>query len=459
MIMNAMPTPQPPGDVSQQLLGHFLHHCSPDPSTRTMAAAMYAITHWQIVGKAMTHALPSMLLVNVGGADNDPLDAFADYHATGLGNKIPLEHGQGTFVGGTAKHAKNAMLRALYDRRQLGCLDYGNAAQISECVTCYDDARSVAYGTGRTGRYSRAWDDQFGWLTDSTDDLILRLDLPDDRSAFRKDVMEVSGKLLNPYGLGKTLDWTGKILCVSGSLPPAEWDSELVWAVLRMGLPVFFLPHLGSEPLKVASAMGMFTTSTIISGRQHDKHQQVVAPVHLPSNDWFSHYQKLLRRRLRMLPGAYEFSVLRAVHELGEVCSRIARFAAAPGTPFDETTAVYMDLHSMAVRGIVIGVTSLAYHCLGFDPGCSRGEALKVLRYLRDNGSTTRRALQRKFPGFNAGVRDGLLDRLAAEGLLKLHKNQVTAVALAEYIQALHARPEFTAPELLLSSLLTKGGN
>jgi hypothetical protein len=102
-----------------------------------------------------------------------------------------------------------------------------------------------------------------------------------------------------------------------------------------------------------------------------------------------------------------------------------------------------MELHAMAFRGIVLSIASLAYHCLGFYPGCPRGKALALLRHLRDKGPLTRRELQRHTQSLNADERDKVLTRLAAEGLVVMNGNKVTAVPLAEFMEALYARPEF----------------
>lgn len=433
-------------DSRPQPLAEFLHSCSPDPSTRTMAAAVFALTHWQMVGRAMTRELPWMLLINAGGADTDPLDAFADDCSTGLGRKGPSESGRGMYTGGTPQKARATMISAIKLKEQLGSPTPQNESQIKQFETLFEDAKATGYGSGRTGQYSRAWDDELGWLTDSTGSLILRLDQPEDHVAFRKDVLENPGILLGPFGPGKNLNPTRKVLAVAGSLAPAEWDDPLVLNLIRLGMPVFHLPHFGQEPLNIKDELNLLMISTRIGNKRLEKSTPVVAANHLPANDWFRHYEKLLRQRLREMPGAYEFSVLRAVHELGEVCAAIAIYGSAPETPADETSAMYMDLHAMALRGIVIGIASLSYHCIGFHAGCPREEAVKLLRHLREKGALSRRDLQRKFPALPAGLRDQVLSCLCAEGLVTLEGRMVAAVPLAAFMKMLHARPEFREP-------------
>ena len=92
---------------------------------------------------------------------------------------------------------------------------------------------------------------------------------------------------------------------------------------------------------------------------------------------------------------------------------------------------------------LVLSIASLAYHCLGFDPGCPRHKALALMRLLREKGPLTRRDLQRGVQSFTAAGLDKMLTRLAAEGLIEVNGKEVSAVPLAEFAEALHARPEF----------------
>jgi hypothetical protein len=104
---------------------------------------------------------------------------------------------------------------------------------------------------------------------------------------------------------------------------------------------------------------------------------------------------------------------------------------------------IFMTLHALTFRGIVLSIASLAYHCLGFDPGCPRHKALALMRLLREKGPLTCRELQRGVQSFTAAELNKALTRLADKGLVKLHGKKVSAVPLAEFVEALHARPEF----------------
>ncbi len=435
------------------LLANFLHGSSPDPATRTMAAAMLSLTCWQRTGRSATPALPSVLLVNAGAAAVDPLDALANDLATGLDRKDPAKVGTGAFAGGTPEMALTAVVTSVKLREHLGTPGPNNQAQIQALEQRFHAARTTGYGSGIAAYYAGAWNKELGWMTDPCDAAILRLDRPEDHAAFREDVRKHPERLIAPQSPGRHLGTMDKSLAISGSLGPKAWDGVLVHDLIDLGLPLFFLPHLASDPLVrggdplamtlLSVALGNFANG--VAGRP----APIVARSQLMGGDWIRHYERVLRSRLRELPGAYEFAVLRAVRELGPVCAMIVEEAAAPGTPTRDLVKICGDLHEMAFRGIVIGVASLAYHGLGFPTGQAPRAILEVLSHLREAGSLSRRDLLRKYPVLKSESRDRLLARLAAEGLIALGPRQITAVPLADFIRALHQRPEFPEPRYL----------
>jgi hypothetical protein len=426
-----------------QLLTDFLDANSSDPATRCVLATTLVLTLWQMGGRVLTPQIPSTLLINAGGAVNDPLDAFIDQYGLGLGHKVMSETGTGLYVGGTPGNAPVAMLNCIQTREKLGAVTANNQDHIGSLERRFQDAQATRFGLAGSGPYSRMWDDQMRWITNGSGHILLRFDQRADPEAFRRDLLGHPHKLLHPLGVSQSLRLAKKSIAVSGSLTPSEWDDTLVCGVMNLGLPTFFLPHVIKEPLLVSNPLDFALLTDSFPSSPAHRGNPVTAPIHLPINDYCQRYERLLRQRLHQLPGGYELSVLRVVHELEEVCERIARHSATPESSGEEIVATFMELHALAFRGIVISVASLAYHCLGFDPGCPRAKALSLLRLLRDKGPLSRRELQRHTQSLTAAQRDEVLSRLASEGLVEMNAREVTAVSLAGFIQALHARQEF----------------
>jgi hypothetical protein len=178
-----------------------------------------------------------------------------------------------------------------------------------------------------------------------------------------------------PEGIGHDLRMVRKSLSISGSLTVDLWDEKLLTGIIELGLPVVFLPHTATEPLTNPNTAAMRILPdlwrTAPGGR-------VRTSLPLPPIDWFEAHSKDVRRRLHLLPGAgtYEFAILQMLRQLCGVCDRTSRHAGnnTDATP-EHISALFWDLHSRAFRGITLGVAA----CLGFDPGCPREKALRIL--------------------------------------------------------------------------------
>ena len=104
------------------------------------------------------------------------------------------------------------------------------------------------------------------------------------------------------------------------------------------------------------------------------------------------------------------------------------------------------------LRGLVLSVTGLAWHGLGFDAGCPPSKTLKVLQRLRDEGAMTMSDLLRR-NHLKKGERDVLVDRFAEENLVRVDGKTVTATSYLEFVTALYARADLPAPVDLTTKL------
>ena len=421
----------------------WLHGCSPNPDNRTMAAAMFVLTHWQMAGLLFGSELPWFLLVNAGDAKTDPLDSAHDDIATGMGCKETRQEGHGVLSGATPESAKTRMRHVIAERGSLGAPTAGNQKRIEELERHFIAGKAQVFGHGRTGHYAQMWDDELGWITDESNHIILRLDRPDDHAAFRKDVLGDSRWLRDPVGVGASLTMERKYLMVSGSLDSSQWTGDLAARLLHVPRPFFFLPHLAHEALVCENRLVLFCTSLKFPGSRVDP---LGLPMQLPEDNWSRHYAKLMRRLLRQLPGEYEFMVNCVVRMLQPLCMRIVQHYAPKGCDDQQQVDLFADLHHMAWRGIVIGLAALKWHGLGIDAGCGLRWTFEQVKHIHQHGPVSRRDLQMRFQQFNAASRDQLLERLAHEGVLELEDRKVAIVPLGDFVRRLFAREEFIEP-------------
>jgi hypothetical protein len=73
--------------------------------------------------------------------------------------------------------------------------------------------------------------------------------------------------------------------------------------------------------------------------------------------------------------------------------------------------------------------------------GCPREKAVKVLGDLRTNGPLSRSEIRRKHHLESKQQRDIVLERLAAEDLVRINGQTVTAATFEEFVTALYSHP------------------
>ena len=426
---------EPPLDV----LTDFVHNCSPNESTRTIAVTAMVLTFWQGMGRWNEQQTTSLLLVNVAGTTPDPMMHILDA-LLGTPEDRPLPKlGTGNFAGGAPENAPAAMLNAV--QKQLsGTLPYPGTSFVDH----YNDARVLIYGRGDINTYAKAWHPELQLITDTENAIILQLDKDSDIKAFRHDVIKRPTRLIEPCGPGEDLHIVNKTIAISGSLTPEDCDDALVDGILKLGTPFFFLPHL-STPITLPNspALGMFRT--LLTDRAREA---TVAAPRLLSCNFHTTYQTILWKRLEKLPLEYRFPVIDVIHKLLGVCLKIGCHAGEISNIGGErVTALTLNLYNISLRGITLGIAGLAWYSLGFELGCSLKQARKLLKKLRKDGTMTLRDIQRSVGFKSANARDDVLQRLAGEGLIALEGKNVIAVSYPEFIRGLYTSSDFPMPK------------
>jgi hypothetical protein len=433
-----------------EILGDFIHGCSPDPSTRTVATTALVLGLWQLIGRAITPP-PSMLLLRPETGGSDPIDDFIRSLVHNESNNEPRVQTEGAFTCAPIELAPRAMTNAFRKRQSLGeHIPPGNRGKKLEAEAAEERFRAAqvtGYGYGRARCYSKAWHPEYGLLTDPDDQLILRLNSEEDRLAFRRDLLEEPEKLLSPQGPGLNLFPTIKSISISGAFPRELWTSELARHILSSGLPFFVLPHVATTPLGGNSLNPLHCFAMIWQGTPL---VPVIPSPRLPYSNWIRQYHVALRKRLAAFPVPAEFPTLQSIHELEEVCKRIVGVACDGTTTQEQALALLHDLFHHTLRGLVIGMASHIWFGVGLLPGeeqeALRAKAARLLRRLRQNGPVTKTELLKNLLR-NKRDRDAVVEALTDRGLIRVEGDTVAATSYREFVEGLDASKEFPAVE------------
>lgn len=437
--------PDPLANTPAHAVASFISNAAPDDAGRTMATAMLTLSCWQMSNGPLTATVPSVLLVNAGDAESDPLDDFMEdfvFHLDRL--EQYLRDGSNEKNRLLPGDAHKAMRLAVWGAEQL-IASNGSSAHLDMRMEVYRNQfhsyRSREIGDGPAARYTRAYMEEYGWLSNRDNRLVLRLDHTDDRKAMREDLLTGSNKLYDPKGFGWELAPISKKLALSGSVNSAEWDESLVTRLLTAGWPVLFLPHTVMLPLRAEETADLHLAFMKVDSFKWQS--QVTADDVAPEDPWLQHHFHLLLSRLSHMPMDYSFAVQRMVRELGGVCVRLAIIISNDIKSTDVNVIMGQDLFRKTLRAILIGVAGLAYHGWGFDAGCPRETVATLLQHIRDHGPLSRRELQRKFPALGSQQRDEVIAKLEAEGVVECEGRRVRAVPLSDFMEQLQTRPEF----------------
>ncbi len=434
-----------------EVLADFIHGCSPDPSTRTAATTALVLSLWQLAGQALTPQPPSLLLLRPGGGGSDPID---DFIRTLIHNEIcnkPRVQTEGAFMHQPINLAPKAMENALRKRHSLGEQippdDINRQMEAEAAEHKFRAAQKTAHGYGRSRSYSKAWHPHYGLLTDTDEQLILRLNDDEDRLSFVHDLLKEPEKIVFPRGVGASLFPTAKKISISGALSSELWASKLAGMILSSGMPFFVLPHSADSPLEGNSLNPLRCFASIW---QSERLPHVEAALRLPESDWIRRYHIALRKRLNVFPMPALFPTLQAIHQLEEVCKRIVGVALDRTITDDKTLALLHDLYHHTLRGLVIGMASHIWFGVGLIPGEEREDirkkAARLLRKLRREGPVTKTAILKNLLR-NKRDRDAVVDALTELNLIREESSTITAVSYKDFVAGLYASDEFPAVE------------
>lgn len=430
-------------EPAMQVLAKFVHCCSTDSATRTLSVTQFVTSQWQLAGRSMSPQMPSTIVINGHDLVPDVTDLLASKIVSNSASSGPGVHREGLFMNGSPEDAPRAMAVAIKEKLNLGKVTAYNESIHSDCEEKYFAAQRTGFGYGPSRSYADAWHDAFGLITDRNDELILRIDRPQDRAAFRKAVIEGDERLRQPLGYGKDLELVPKHIAVSGSLPVSLWDANLADGNIDLGLPLLMLPSVAKVAPEITNeAVFDFITSSVPESRD----ERIEEPANLLPGPWFEKYGNELRSRLRHLPADYEYTMQKLARQLFPVCLHIANWCGTySGSSPEQIMAMTNDLCSHAMRGLVWSVAGLAWHGLGFDTGCSQKEMARLLKYLRERDPMTKSELRR---GIHIGKdeRDQLLEFLAAEDLVRLSGKMVEASSFADFVESVYARSNLPEP-------------
>ena len=433
-------------EPAHQVIAEFIHGCSTDEATRTAATTAFVMSVWQLQGIRITESVPSLLLVNAGKDEEDPIDGVIRGLVHNPKDNEPRVQTAGPFAGGSIELAKRAMRSSLGKRRRIGNVSADRTSQVIEARNLeerFHAASITAHGCGYSRPYSEAWHPEYGLLTDMNGQIILRLNDDKDRQAMAGDIKDNPVKLGFPEGVGRNLFPVAKHITLSGSVTRVQ--ARNVAQIVAMGIPVLMVPHTGSSPLAVKNMPGLRSFA-------HLWLHAVVPPVptsfHLPASDWNRTYRDVLQKRLARLPYDYSFAIQQALHHLDGVCDRIVWFSATPPTPKAELAALASDLYSHSLRGLTLSVVGLAWFGWGIElsPEAEplRGKAIELLKRARKEGGISMTACLKNLH-LNANQRDMLIEGLTHEGLIRVEGKDVVATTYREFVTALYQRPEFPA--------------
>ncbi len=413
--LNEPSSSEPPLPV----LADFIHHCSPDPAVRTNAVTHFVMSVWQLAGRKLTSRLPSIITVTPDQLHSDSGSQLAADILNRPTSGKPRIQENGLFACGTPEHAPGTMANALLQQQEHGPRSPFQLSGDSSNEEIYVAAQKTGFGYGPTRNYANGYHDVFQFVTDSDDQVILRLEEDKDRQILQKDILSSPRKFQQPMGYGAGLKLVPKHVALSGSLTIGEWDSSLAAGLINTGWPILILPGVSQAKLNIQNQSALANLALLAS-------RYGTIPIDEPANlipePWFDAHSKELRARLHHLPDTYEYSILKMVRQLFPVCFHIANwFGQQSGSSTKEIIAITNELCEHTTHSLVLSIKGLAWHGLGIDAGCPTKKLTKVLEHLRTREPMTKSELLRS-AHLKKEERDRIVKTLEKENLIQIHR-------------------------------------
>ncbi|MDB4623866.1 hypothetical protein OAE47_00505 [Akkermansiaceae bacterium] len=427
------------------LVADFIHQCSPDPSVRANLVTQYVLSIWQLAGGRMSPRFPSLITISPPAKSPNLDGDFATLIMPETIKSLPVRALSQEELSQVEKQGqdpaetllrKNAATEAwLHERLRTESVLLKNHKSRAP-RTIFEKAPCRSCGA--------ALHKHLGFITDESNEVILRVENKDDRDFLRRAAITSPKTLTHPVGYGRNMETVFKKLCLSGRLPLSDWDSTFATSLIDLGLPLLTLPGI-TEPLPEIPHLDELRKFAQLASRQqtplHDE------PSNLVEGACIDIFTEEIRERLYHLPPAYEYAIQKMSRQLILVCFNLADFwGTLSNSSQDEVQALAHDLNEYTLRGVALGLAILSWHGLGFDPGCSQDSINRVLKYLRSRKPMSKSELLRG-AHLKKEERDKILGVLEKENLVRIEDKTVSKNSFKNFTAALYARHNLTQPE------------
>jgi len=427
------------------LIADFIHECSPDPSVRANLVTQFVLSIWQLAGGYMSSRFPSLITISeLAQSPNGEMD-FASLILPEAIKSLPVRLLTQEEIIQAKKQGQDPAKVLLRENAVIEARLHERLRRESVLLQkCEPKTPRTIFEKAPCRRYAAASHPQLGLLTDANNEVILRLETKCDRNALRNDVIRFPENLTQPVGYGHDMKPTGKNLCLSGTIPLPDWDQTFATKIIDLGLPLLTLPG-STGPLPGIPHLDELRKFAQLASRQQKPFYD--EPLNFPKNSGIEIFTDEIRERLHHLPATYEYAIQKMARQLFLVCFNLTRcWGKLSGSSNPEVQALTHDLNEYTLRGVALGLATLSWHGLGFDPGGSQDTVNRILQYLRSRKPMSKSQLLRG-AHLKKEDRDNILEALEKENLVRIEGKTISASSFENFTAALHARHNLTQPE------------